>query len=99
LLLGMFVLGTQIALKGVSTSLYPAMIRATGSSCATAVGQIGGAFGLVVGGSLLQHGYPPKAIFLMATVPATISMICSIALLSRGDGIPDKAMIAEGKMP
>lgn len=96
LLLGMFVLGTQIALKGVSTALYPSAIRATGASCATAVGQIGGAFGLVMGGLLLQTGYSPKQIFLMAVGPALISMVCSIALVSRTAAKTDVARAPAG---
>jgi hypothetical protein len=46
-----------------------------------------------MGGFLLQHGYTPKAIFLMATVPAAISMLCSVALMSRDGRARGKAIV------
>jgi AAHS family 4-hydroxybenzoate transporter-like MFS transporter len=83
LLIGMFVLGTQIAITGVATSLFPPVIRATGISWTVAAGRVGGAFGAVISGVLLQRGYTPQQILFMAVIPAMISTVAALVLAYR----------------
>jgi AAHS family 4-hydroxybenzoate transporter-like MFS transporter len=83
LLVGMSVLGTQIAITGVATSLFPPVMRATGISWTVAAGRLGGAFGALMSGVLLQRGYTPQQILFMAVIPAAISTIASVALATR----------------
>ena len=81
-LLGAFVMGTQIALNGVATMVYPPSVRATGISWAVAVGRIGGASGPVLSGFLLQQGFSASQILLMGAVPATIAFAAALCLSS-----------------
>lgn len=74
-MLGMFVMGTQIALNGIATVVYPPAIRATGISWAVAVGRIGGAMGPIASGILLQQGFAVRQILLMGVIPASIAFL------------------------
>jgi MFS transporter, AAHS family, 4-hydroxybenzoate transporter len=62
--------GCQHGINSVSGALYPPAIRATGAGWALGLGRIGQIGGPLVGGTLLQLGWPARDIFLAASVPA-----------------------------
>ena len=62
--------GCQHGINAVSGALYPPAIRATGTGWALGIGRIGQIGGPLVGGTLLGLGWPPRDIFLAASVPA-----------------------------
>jgi len=79
-LIGASVLGTQIALNGVATVVYPPAIRATGVSWALAVGRVGGAASPVLTGVMLQNGFSADQILLVGAVPASLAFVASVCL-------------------
>jgi MFS transporter, AAHS family, 4-hydroxybenzoate transporter len=96
LFLGVFVFGSQIALNGVTTIVYPPAIRATGLSWAIAVGRIGGASGPIVTGLLLQSGFSAAQVLLFGALPASLAVIAAFCLVMNGAELHDEMQEVAG---
>jgi MFS transporter, AAHS family, 4-hydroxybenzoate transporter len=75
---GLFVLGGQIGLNGLSGTLYPSAMRASGAGWALGIGRIGSFFGPILGGILLTAGLSHGILFLLAAMPL---LACAGALM------------------
>ncbi len=81
-LIGAGLMGAQFGMNGLSGSVYPTQIRATGSGWAFGVGRLGNIIGPGLGGLVLGLAFPPKTMFLVAILPVVIAAI-AMGLLSR----------------
>lgn len=79
-LLSFFNLGAWGALYAYSPEQYPTSIRATGAGAAAAVGRIGGIFGPLLVGFLLNAGYGFGLIFGIFCVSIIIAVIAVVVL-------------------
>lgn len=79
---GMGLMGAQFGLNGLSGSVYPSDIRATGSGWALGVGRVGNIVGPGLGGLVLGLGFATKTMFLVAVVPTLIAAL-ALLLLAR----------------
>jgi AAHS family 4-hydroxybenzoate transporter-like MFS transporter len=75
---GVFVVGGQAALNGLSGMFYPSYIRATGSGWALGVGRIGAVVGPIVGASLLALHLSQSTLFYIEAAPF---LICAGAMI------------------
>lgn len=75
-------MGGQFGMNGLSGSVYPTEIRATGSGWAFGVGRIGNIVGPALGGMVLSLGFAPKAMFLMAAFACSFAAL-GVLLLAR----------------
>ncbi|MGO4126920.1 MFS transporter [Inquilinus sp. YAF38] len=80
--IGAGIQGAQFGMNGLSGSVYPARIRATGSGWAFGVGRFGNVLGPALGGVVLGLGLPPKTMLLVAVGPILIAAV-AMALLGR----------------
>ena len=72
--------GSQAGMNALSGAAYPTAIRSSGSGWALGVGRLGNIGGPLLGGILLGYGLPPVSIFMCATVPVVITVLCMFAL-------------------
>jgi AAHS family 4-hydroxybenzoate transporter-like MFS transporter len=79
-LIGWCTVGSQTGLNGMVGALYPAHIRNTGMAWALGIGRLGAIVGPYLGGLLLGAGLPPRQIFLMACVTASIATLSVFGL-------------------
>jgi AAHS family 4-hydroxybenzoate transporter-like MFS transporter len=68
--IGVGIGGGQNGINAVSSALYPAMIRATGTGWALGVARIGQIVGPLAAGTLLALGWQPRGVVLAASGPA-----------------------------
>jgi MFS transporter, AAHS family, 4-hydroxybenzoate transporter len=79
---GMCISGTQVGINGLTATLYPTAIRATGVAWATGIGRIGSMLGSATGGYLLSSGLSYGALFSIVAAPAVIAACCMFAMPS-----------------
>lgn len=79
-LLSFFNLGAWGALYAYSPEQYPTTIRATGSGSAAAVGRVGGIFGPLLVGALLNAGYGFGFIFSVFCIAIIIGVLAVVVL-------------------
>jgi AAHS family 4-hydroxybenzoate transporter-like MFS transporter len=77
---GIGVVGAQIGMNAVASSLYPTTLRATGIGWALACGRLGSILGPTVGGILLALSWSPSSILTIAAGPSLIAAISVFAL-------------------
>ncbi|SEE68773.1 MFS transporter, AAHS family, 4-hydroxybenzoate transporter [Rhizobiales bacterium GAS188] len=77
---GICVVGTQPALNALSSTLYPTEIRATGVGWSLGVGRAGAIVGPVVAAHLVALDWSSQALFLAASIPASLSSVVAIGL-------------------
>ena len=77
---GFGVVGAQIGMNAVASSLYPTGLRATGIGWALAVGRLGSILGPTVGGLLLAQGWAPTAILQISLYPSLVAAVAVFAL-------------------
>ncbi|MFB4270783.1 MFS transporter [Nonomuraea sp. GTA35] len=65
-LIGLFVNGCVAGLYALTPSLYPAQVRATGVGWGIGVGRVGAIVSPLAAGWLLDAGWPPGRLFLLA---------------------------------
>lgn len=79
-LLSFFNLGAWGALYAYSPEQYPTAIRATGAGSAAAVGRVGGIFGPLLVGAMLNASYSFSAIFGVFCIAIVIGVLAVIFL-------------------
>lgn len=77
-----FLLGTAIyggfnSFYALAVGFYPSAIRSTGIGWAMGVGRIGAAFGPMLGGFLLDHGFSLATIMCVFALPLLIAACCA----------------------
>lgn len=77
---GFGVPGSQAGLNAFSATYYPTNLRATGVGAGLGVGRVGAIMGPYVAGLLLARHWAPRQIFLVAAIPALISVIVMFSL-------------------
>ncbi|MGN7118205.1 MFS transporter [Lysinibacillus odysseyi] len=80
MLLSFFNLGAWGALYAYTPEQYPAIVRATGTGMAAAVGRVGGIFGPLLVGAMLGRGYEYGTIFTIFCVAILIGVAAVIFL-------------------
>ena len=79
-LAGLGVVGGQSSMNAFVGTLYPTDLRSTGIGSGLGVGRIGSIVGPIVAGQLISLHWQPKQLFLVAAVPAAISVVGMIAM-------------------
>lgn len=79
-IVGIGVVGAQIGMNAVASSLYPTGLRSTGIGWALGVGRLGSILGPTVGGLLLAQAWAPAAILQMSLWPALVAALAVFAL-------------------
>jgi MFS transporter, AAHS family, 3-hydroxyphenylpropionic acid transporter len=80
---GVFVIGGQYLLYGLSPTYYPAAIRGTGVGTAVSVGRVGAVLGPLLAGIMLAGGSSSSEV-IMSIVPAIlIGFIAAFWLVNR----------------
>jgi MFS transporter, AAHS family, 4-hydroxybenzoate transporter len=79
-LVGIGVVGAQIGINAVASTLYPTGLRSTGIGWALGVGRLGSILGPTVGGLLLAQGWAPNAILQVSLWPALVASLAVFAL-------------------
>lgn len=77
---GIGVVGAQIGMNAVASSLYPTTLRSTGIGWALGIGRLGSILGPMVGGVMLAGGWAPQAILQVSLWPAAIAALAVFAL-------------------
>ena len=77
---GICIVGAQPALNALASTLYPTEIRATGVGWSLGVGRAGAIVGPVVAAQLVARDWSTQALFLAASIPASVSCIIIIGL-------------------
>ncbi len=80
LLVGACTVGSMTGVNGMTAALYPARVRTTGMGWALGIGRLGAIVGPWLGGELLTAGWPPRQIFLVACVTASVATVCAVLL-------------------
>ncbi|MGA0606656.1 MFS transporter [Phenylobacterium sp. VNQ135] len=78
--LGVGVIGGQVALHSLGATLYPAHIRGTGVGLALAVGRVGALTGPIIGGAVLATASAKGSIFLVLS-GIVLAAACAVAVL------------------
>ncbi|TCL02115.1 MFS transporter [Sodalis ligni] len=76
--LGVTVNSVNTGWTSLSSSYYPTLIRATGTSTMTAIGRTGAIFGAYIGGLILATGIQAISMFYFLAIPL---FMCSLAVL------------------
>jgi AAHS family 4-hydroxybenzoate transporter-like MFS transporter len=79
-LAGLGVVGGQSSMNAFVGTLYPTDLRSTGIGSGLGVGRIGSIVGPIVAGQLISLHWQPRQLFLVAAVPAAISVFGMIAM-------------------
>lgn len=80
LLVGVTVLGVQLALNAVAGLTYPTAMRANGTGWALGIGRIGAILGPLIGGALIHMKLPLSQLLLAPSVPLFIGACAALAL-------------------
>lgn len=78
--IGVFLLGAQLMLYGLSADVYPAHIRGLGVGSAVSVGRLGAVAGPAVATLMLTTGLGPDAV-LFSIVPTSLLALLAVMLL------------------
>ncbi|MFG1342429.1 MFS transporter [Xanthobacter autotrophicus] len=79
-IVGIGVVGAQIGMNAVASSLYPTGLRSTGIGWALGVGRLGSILGPTVGGFLLAQSWAPEAIIQVSLWPAAVAALAVFTL-------------------
>jgi AAHS family 4-hydroxybenzoate transporter-like MFS transporter len=90
---GVFVIGAQMCVIGLSASFYDPFRRSTGVGWALGVGKFGSVVGPLIGGVLVGVGTPMPAMFGLAGL---VSLAAALALLAFG---PASRRVAPDEIP
>ncbi|TAL78468.1 MAG: 3-(3-hydroxy-phenyl)propionate transporter MhpT [Burkholderiaceae bacterium] len=82
-LAGLFLIGAQSILYGLSAVYYPIVMRGTGSGSAVAVGRFGSFFGPFAAGELLAMGFAPPLLIGAAVPLIVIALISTLVVVKR----------------
>lgn len=83
LIVGIFVIGGQYLLYGLSPTYYPTAVRGTGVGAAVSIGRIGAVLGPYLAGTLLAGGSTSTEV-IMAILPAVaIAFVAAFWLVTR----------------
>lgn len=85
-LTGMCLLGGQIGLNALASTIYPTAIRSSGAGWALGIGRFGSIMGPLIGGWLIGAGLSSTALFACAAVPALLSALFIVAVRQRLPG-------------
>lgn len=85
---GFGVAGAQVGVNALAAGFYPTTSRATGVSCANAVGRTGSVLGSMVGGVLLSLGWDLATVFAAAALPAFLAAVAMFAKSRLGQLAP-----------
>jgi AAHS family 4-hydroxybenzoate transporter-like MFS transporter len=77
---GLFVVGGQSCLGGLSGLYYPADIRSTGAGWALGIGRFGAVAGPLIGGSLMLLHLPLQRLFLIEAIPFFLTALAAILI-------------------
>ena len=89
--------GAQLSMPALSAGYYPTLARATGTSWMVGFGRVGGIFGAMAGGVLLELHWGFGAIFTVLSVPAfaaAAALLLSLRVFARAR----RLQLAEGSM-
>ena len=89
-LTGMGLLGGQIGLNALASTIYPTAARSSGTGWALGIGRFGSIMGPVIGGWLIGAGLSVPALFVCAAVPAALSGLI-VLVLARLSSDPARA--------
>lgn len=96
LVAGVFVVGAQFLLYGLSPTLYPLSVRGTGVGGAIAVGRIGAVLGPLAAGQILAAGYGASAVIYALIPIIALALLAAIGLLAGRGAEPVKPAAAVG---
>lgn len=85
---GVFVIGTQLALYGTAPNYYSTAVRGTGVGAAVAAGRIGSIVGPLVAGSLLGAGGDAASVLTALLPVVVVAAIAAFLLLYRQPPAP-----------
>lgn len=85
-LTGLFLLGGQIGLNALASTIYPTAIRSSGAGWALGVGRFGSIMGPVVGGWLIGAGLSMAGLYAIAAVPAVLAAGLVVAVNRQATG-------------
>jgi len=74
------IIGAQPALNALAATVYPTYLRSTGVGWALGVGRIGALVGPYIGGMLIANKWTTQQLFLVAAVPAAVSMVTMVVV-------------------
>ncbi len=97
-LAGMFLLGGQIGLNALASTIYPTTARSSGAGWALGIGRLGSIMGPVIGGWLIGAGLSTPALFVCAAIPAALSGMF-VVLLARASSRPAPVRFQLAKRP
>ncbi|HEV8362421.1 MAG TPA: 3-(3-hydroxy-phenyl)propionate transporter MhpT [Gemmatimonadaceae bacterium] len=80
---GIFVIGTQLALYGIAPNYYATAVRGTGVGAAVAAGRVGSIVGPLVAGSLLGAGGNAASVLTALLPVVAVAAIAALLLLYR----------------
>ncbi|MGH7695519.1 MAG: MFS transporter, partial [Gemmatimonadaceae bacterium] len=85
---GVFVIGTQLALYGTAPNYYSTAVRGTGVGAAVAAGRVGSIVGPLVAGSLLGAGGNAASVLTALLPVVAVAAIAAFLLLYRPPALP-----------
>jgi MFS transporter, AAHS family, 4-hydroxybenzoate transporter len=77
---GWGIIGGQPGINSLAAVYYPTYLRSTGIGWSLGIGRIGAIVGPYLGGLLLTLKWTPKEVFLLAAIPAFVSMVMTLGL-------------------
>jgi MFS transporter, AAHS family, 4-hydroxybenzoate transporter len=77
---GWGIIGGQPGINSLAAVYYPTYLRSTGIGWSLGIGRIGAIIGPYLGGLLLTLKWTPKEVFLLAAIPAFVSMVVTLGL-------------------
>ena len=80
---GLFAIGGQFLLYGVSSTIYPDAVRGTGVGWAVAIGRVGAIVGPALGGVVMSWSGNPSTVIAAALPPVLLALVGSVALTRR----------------
>jgi AAHS family 4-hydroxybenzoate transporter-like MFS transporter len=89
--------GAQLSMPALSAGYYPTLGRATGTSWMVGFGRVGGIFGAMAGGILLELHWSFAAIFAVLSLPAFVAaaaLLVSLPVFARAR----RMQLAEGSI-
>jgi AAHS family 4-hydroxybenzoate transporter-like MFS transporter len=79
-LTGVAIIGGQPAINALAATYYPAPLRSTGIGWSLGIGRFGSVIGPLLGGFLLHLQWSLQSIFLVAAVPACVSLLAVVSI-------------------
>lgn len=77
---GFFIYGLQNTYQAIVSVVYPTEMRSTGASWGSAVYQIAGLFGPLLGGILLSLHWPSNDLFYLISLPPLLSALAAVGI-------------------